>query len=114
MTDDIKRERLFFETQDDGLAAFLEIKGVRTMGLGSGSDEDDPAVTHTFDDEPIVIIESLSRYQLGRGDQASASALISAYRRLREQRQDEELRRRRQARSDALRELEEAQEGGTR
>jgi len=95
-----------FETADDGLAAYLDLHGVRRMGLGFGSDEADPAVTHVFDDDAAKLMAAVSRYQLGRDDGVSASAFIATYRRLRELREDEELRRRRQARSDWARGLE--------
>jgi len=114
MTDDASGERLFFETGDDGLAAYLEVRGVRRMGLGLSSDEADPAVTHVFDDDAINVIEAVSRFQLGRGDEVWAAALISTYGRLRELREDEELRRRRQARSDWARALEQAREAEER
>jgi hypothetical protein len=99
-------ERVYFETADDGLAAFLEISGVRRMGLGFSSDETDPAVTHVFDDTALKVLDAASRFQLARGDEVSAARFIAVYRRLREVREDEALRRRRQRRSDLARAAE--------
>ena len=113
MTDDASGEGAAFETADDGLAAHLEVGGMRTTGvdLGLSADETDPAVAHVFDDDTFKVTEAVSRYQLGRGDDVSAPALISTYRRLRELREDERLRRRGQTRPGWAPELEEAREG---
>ena len=91
------RSFMFFETLDDALAAFLVICGCRRLGF---SVDGDPA--HAFDDEAIKLFALVRSYQLGSGDEVSASEHSRVARHLRALRRDESMRRARVREGDAL------------
>lgn len=86
---------LFFETTDDRLAAYLVVRGVRRVGLGRASDDDE--VTHVFDDAEERIRALVDAFQKGRRDLVSASRYAVTLEHLRSLRLDEERRLRARA-----------------
>lgn len=101
MARQVPSTRMFFETADYALAAFLQVHQCEPVGFGIGEENDPaPVITHLFDDDAQRIVTLVGKYTARKQDEVSAGAFVHTYCHLRRRRLDHGLRIRRQAESD--------------
>lgn len=95
--------RAFVATSNDALAAFLVLRGCRSVGISSEQRSPTRSVAaHAFEDEADKLLFAVSAFQAAEGDDVPAGQFVATLNHLRRIRRDADLR----LRSDSADEID--------